>query len=269
MSQSRAYIVNDTLYSSALEYAYQRIINPPESLRKRRIPGSNPLKYVKKSLNASLEHHVASWATTMLFEHFARQEPAVGAIAGSPWIITPEQRDSSSGRIPDLCIEKMTETDKGPVPVPWLCMEFKKFNGDNTHHALDQLIDSVRGKLFEEDSYTIYLVTVTGTKISFFEFDLDSDDLQEDCPDYNSCVSLLQDNVRQESGEPPYTIGKGNIPKGVLTIDGQPPDPRLFKKTDNPGGYPIPATFDLRDQGHKKAIYDLFQHMATHKARAF
>lgn len=128
--------------------------NPPIELSLERI--------IRHPTTTKLEHHVASWATTMAIQVFQEVNNDKDL---HQWIFTPEQRDEQSGKIPDLVVEKvLKETDDKPYAIPWLCMEFKKLGGDPPYKALHQITTAVKGKLDEEitNILTIYLVVVVG-----------------------------------------------------------------------------------------------------------
>lgn len=84
--------------------------NPPIDLSLQRI--GNPPR-------TKLEHHVASWATTMVIQVFEEVKDGEGR---HQWIYTPEQRDLDSNKISDFIVET---TSSGQI-MPWLFMEFKK-----------------------------------------------------------------------------------------------------------------------------------------------
>ena len=184
-----------------LDFSRERIISPPSNL--------------------NLEHHVASFITTTAVQVFQEVKDDAGR---HQWVFTPEQRDEESKKIPDLIVEQVVQTRNGLISIPWLFMEFKKKGGDPSYKALSQLVNAVKGKLKDETAVlTIYLVVVVGTKVSFWEIDF------EELGDYRSeeeveslwgCRSLMQTAVKyvDDQEEPPYTTGRGNIPKGVTTI---------------------------------------------------
>jgi len=67
----------------ALQFAETRILNPPEGTQ--------------------YEHHVGSWACTMLGQVFN----------GPGWIITPEKTNPTSGKKPDLMVEHIIPASPG------------------------------------------------------------------------------------------------------------------------------------------------------------
>lgn len=104
----------------------------------------------------------------------------------------------------------------------------KKLGGEAPYKALHQITTAVKAKLKEErnsDVLTIYLVVVVGTRISFWEMDIEAIDRRQPEQDVSSlwgCRSLLQSAAKYggvyENKEPPYTTDKNNIPKGVKKL---------------------------------------------------
>lgn len=131
------------------------------------------LKIIKQP--SSLEHTVATLVTTSIMKVFFSNVYSAEN-TNSIWLITPEQRDEDSNKIPDLGLEKLTLVGQNPCRVPYLFCEFKREGKASTHYqALFQLIYACRAKL-KDFCYNnnIYLLVVTGTYVSFWEMDIEA-----------------------------------------------------------------------------------------------
>jgi hypothetical protein len=242
--------------------------NPPLELSLKRITHPSTIK---------LEHHVASWATTMAIQIFQNVKHDQGR---SQWIYTPEQRDEQSGKIPDFVLEQARKDEDGTLHAkPLLHMEYKKLGGDPPYKALHQLATAVIGKLQESDPQvlTIYLVVVVGRKISFWDMDFEAikdHEPEQEVKSVWGCRSLLQSGVKYDGNnyeheEPPYTTDKGNIPTGVkklfISRYAKKSDPRR----DAAETYPTPAILDFSKEEHKGPIKKMFEYMARYEPRGF
>ena len=220
-----------------------------------------------------LEHHVASFITTMAIQVFQEVKDDRGR---NQWIFTPEQRDEDSGRRPDFTVERIERTDKDVGIKGWLCMEFKKHGGLPHYKALRQLVETIEAKVYNEYCPTIYLVVAVGTQISFWEKEIDWQKHSISPPDTGvpylwGCRSLMQSRVGSKSNqkEPPYTTGRGTIPEhvDVLLQPGNVRDPNT--ESTEAEGYTIPAILDLTIPEHGVAAIHLFQYMAKYAPREF
>lgn len=142
----------------SLQLAKSRIQNPPD--------------------RQPYEHHVGSWACTMLSMVFN----------GHQWIITPEKRDQNSKKRPDL-VEKLN--DAHTESFHHLFMELKSSKGDRIEEALAQVVDEIQDTM--EQTIEAFVVVQRGTKIGFFEYHNDISNLdEEEIPHFKGCVSLTQ-----------------------------------------------------------------------------
>lgn len=160
-------------YSSSrpVQAALHRIKNPP-----------TPISY---------EHHVSSWAGTMLKKVFHSDDYTL-----SSEVIDPYEKSK-----PDFLIEKLTNQDK---LVRHLYVELKKVGGDHFEKALDQATKHIRATI-EEESETVkecFVVIQRGLDIGFFEYHARQEDL-EGFPNFRGCVSLTQ--AFRTDQDMPYT----------------------------------------------------------------
>lgn len=160
-------------YSSSrpVQAALHRIKNPPTGIR--------------------YEHHVSTWAGTMLKKVFHSDDYTM-----SSEVIDPHEKSK-----PDFLIEKLTGQDK---LVRHLYVELKKVGGDHFEKALDQATKHIR-ETIEEESDTVkecFVVVQRGLDIGFFEYHARQEDL-EGIPNFRGCVSLTQ--VYRTEEDMPYT----------------------------------------------------------------
>ena len=160
-------------YSSSrpVQAALHRIKNPPTGIR--------------------YEHHVSTWAGTMLKKVFHSDDYTM-----SSEVIDPHEKSK-----PDFLIEKLTDQDK---LVRHLYVELKKVGGDHFEKALDQATKHIRATI-EEESDTVkecFVVVQRGLDIGFFEYHARQEDL-EGIPNFRGCVSLTQ--VYRTDEDMPYT----------------------------------------------------------------
>jgi len=217
----------------SIQFAMKRI-QDPSSL------GHGPRPY---------EHHVGSWAFTMLKTVFH----------GPEWIITPEKTDENSRKRPDLVVEKF----KDGKAEHYLFMELKASEGDRFEDAISQVVDEIADTM--EEDIEGYVVVQRGLKIGFFEYHNDVSNLdEENIPHFKGCISLTQD----------YKIG-GKVTK-VLS-EPLPADvdflfhnhTKLRKVTENRDAaaeYKTPCIFDICK--HQKVINLLFDHMVNKNPRS-
>ena len=221
--------VPDYCSTASLQYAKHRILNPPDE--------------------KPYEHHVGSWACTMLGMVFEEAE----------WIITPEKVDQYSKKRPDLVVEKVLSNTQSSH---YLFMELKASNGDRFEDALAQVVKEIAETL--EDSIEAYIVVQRGTKIGFFEYHNDVSNLdEEDIPHFKGCISLTQKYSIQNN---PTSI-MDHLPNDLepLFHDSK----HLKKNTDTRAeakDYEQKCVFDL--EKHEKEINTLFFHMKTTSPRS-
>jgi hypothetical protein len=223
----------------SLRFARKRINNPPLVYNNQGIFVPTPY-----------EHHVGSWAFTMVNSVFH----------GPLWIITAEKIDQNSRKRPDIVVEKTDDT--GEKSKHYLFVELKARDGDRFEDALAQVVTEIAGTM--EDTVEAYVVVQRGTKIAFFEYHNDVGNLdEEDISHFRGCVSLTQ----------AYSI------KGVSTVvlSNLPDDlDRLYhnygylkKQTEirtEAALYDVPCVFDINK--HEQEINFLFQHMADQNPRS-
>jgi hypothetical protein len=83
-------------------------------------------------------------------------------------VYTPEQSAGNTKKRPDYTVEAL-ETDEFFDPFPWLSMEFKKWGGEPTYLALNQLVKTVGPTLKENTA--VYLQVIAGVYVSYWELD--------------------------------------------------------------------------------------------------
>lgn len=257
--------------------------NPPIDLSLQRI--RNPPR-------TKLEHHVASWATTMVIQVFEEVKDNQGR---HQWIYTPEQRDLDSNKIPDFIVETTSSGQR----TPRLFLEYKKVGGDPMFAALDQLTNAIKSRLGENYSDlinmntpgkipTIYLCVVAGTKISFWEMDKDANAAEDKTYHLWCCRSILQRG--NWYGEENLVHNRyAKFP--VKTIDGSGPKydeehaindklPLGVERIAQPGStnnelgkeaeeYVTPVVWDFNNPDHKGPIREIFEHIARYEPRGW
>jgi hypothetical protein len=224
---------------SSLLFAKKRINNPPTVQNKNGLLVSTPY-----------EHHVGSWAFTMVSSVFR----------GPKWIITAEKIDTNSKKRPDIVVEKLNSTDTESEH--YLFMELKAKDGDRFEDALAQVVFEIAETM--EDTIEAYVVVQRGTKIAFFEYHNDVDNLDEEgIYHFKGCVSLTQSYDIRGVNTPVLK----DIPNDLdyLYHDNS----RLKNQTEiraEAASYNTPCVFDLDKHGQE--INFLFHHMANHKPRS-
>lgn len=237
--------------SLALQGALERIKNPPKTFNKDN-------EFVQKKY----EHLVGTWACTKLKEVFSDGE----------WAITAEQIDPYTKKKPDFVVERASlatplQSISGQTVnmTLHLAMELKK-QGQRIEDALVQLCESLeetvdkKGNL-ENSEFEIFAVVISGLEIGFFEFHMDSSNLE--VPHFRGCVSLTQDH---------NSMGKLKVP-----IPHKPNDlQKLYLKGDNlkkhtstrleAEMYTTPCIFNL--EKHQQQVHDIFKYMANNKPRS-
>lgn len=223
----------------SLQFAKNRIKNPPESFNK------NKTKYQEKAY----EHHVASWALTMLKEVFT----------GPEWIITPERKDPNSGKKPDLVVEKVTSHASSKVH---LIMELKSSIGDRFEEALAQAVAEIEEEM--ENQIEVYVVIQRGTKIGFFEYHNDKSNLgKAGITHFKGCVSL----THNYSVEGQQSLVLNNLPINLDLLYHNTERLRVKNSVrDQAEMFKQPCVFDL--DLHEEEINFPFHHMLTTPARS-
>lgn len=253
--------VRGRVFESVPEYEYSY------ALTAALIRISKGAEIVKKGVpkKVKYEHHVGTWACTLVKEIFHETN----------WAVTPEKRDERSNKKPDYVVECITNFD--PQSEEYLsldihlAMEFKKVGGLRLEEALSQLTDTMKETLEERDynSYQVFFVVQVGMKIGFFEYHLDQTNLEEEgIPNYKGCVSLTQGFIKRDGTlippvlEPP--LSEITPKPSTLFFNTR----RLKKDTKNrreAKEYSVPCIFDL--VSNRKHIHFLFQHIKANNPR--
>jgi hypothetical protein len=212
-----------------------------------------PSKISEKNKEIFYEDDVASWATTLLKKVFS----------GDEWIITPEKRNDETKKLkPDLTVEKFSQDQGFPEKTPVILMELKTLKGDRLENALHQTTKHIQSWMDLTGQIDLYIVIQKCTKIAFFEYHSNSDDVQESTNSAWGCTSLTQPLILNH--------------KKHTVMENPPPDLELlFHDTENltmmddireeAQQYKTPCVFDL--DKHEKEIDFLFHHMSQHKPR--
>ena len=185
--------------------------------------------------------------------------------------MTPEQKDSHTGKKPDLVVEKATEKAGGSVDLEiHLGMELKK-GGERMEDALEQLSEAIIETVDEkgnadESAFEVYAVVQCGLKIAFFEYHSDQGNLDEQrIPHFRGCVSLTQDY--KIKGQDAYGIEDKFRPNDLERLFFNAD--KLRKETPtrkDAKDYSTPCVFDLIK--HEKEVHAVFQYMESHVPRS-
>jgi hypothetical protein len=137
-------------FSNVLQYATDMIENPPYS--------SATDDYT------AYEHHVGTWATTMIVKHFV-----------DTYLITPEKRDSNTNKKPDITIEivEYDQDESGLSAITTklhVVCEFKKVKGHVFEKILKQMSDSIYQTADFTGDYEVFAIAQRGLDIGFFEY---------------------------------------------------------------------------------------------------
>lgn len=225
----------------SLRSAKWRIQNPPEVHGNKVI---EPKPY---------EHHVGSWAFTMISSVFH----------GPFWIITAEKTDTTSKKRPDIVVEEAYDDEK-KEPGPYLFMELKSRTGDRLEEALNQVVEEIAETM--ESSIEAYVVVQRGTKIAFFEYHNDISNLDDEgIPHFRGCISLTQSYNIQGKEKAVLNNKPNDLENLYQNYD------RLRKKTDlrdEAKEYEEPCVFDIGKPEHEDYINLLFHHMANKEPRS-
>lgn len=229
--------------------AQERIKNPPFV--------SRPNKKGKEiSGNIPYEHHVGSWACTMLKNVFTQPN----------WVITPELHDPNSHKKPDFTIEKPDANSNLQVHAVY---ELKKVKGDRMEKALDQVITAIVETVDEkgnrgEGAFETFVVVQRGLDIGFFEYHNDVSNLDEEkIPHFRGCVSLTEDyevggQMKRVLAAKPNGLKKLYFDDEHLTSTDEVRDDAKDYETD--------CIFNLEQ--HAREIEFLFHHIATQNPRS-
>ncbi|KAL8906522.1 MAG: hypothetical protein Q9171_006237 [Xanthocarpia ochracea] len=202
------------------------------------------------------EHHVGSWANTMLAQVFTDDK----------WIITPEQKHHGGTKKPDLVVE---DASIGRVH-PWihLYMELKKHDGDHLYEALHQVVQEIGLVLHSVGNDKAFVVVQRGTKIAFFQFHNNSHDfdlVDFPIPHIWGCISLTEFFLYEERPQlilqdQPQDLER-LVPQGV-TLGAMTVQANIDKRAEAIR-FTTPCVFDLTK--HQKEINFLFHYIESHQ----
>lgn len=152
--------------------------------------GTPALHYLKKLLKEPLKVHsaktdktsyshyeedVGSWTITLLKKVFSDDK----------WILTPQNRDVYTGKKPDLIVEKFEQDTKVPI----LLMGLKGSEGGRLEDALHQTCENLY-EWVDNANLGVYIIVQRGTKIAFFEFHSNTEDVAMVARSVFGCTSL-------------------------------------------------------------------------------
>lgn len=242
-----------------LQAAYDRILNPP---------------FLQGRSRVAYEHHVGSWATTKIAQHFNHGK----------WLITPEQalpvtNSQRPDRVkkPDIVIEEAYLNDNDLTPKLRLhaAFEFKKVKGDRFEKALHQLKLSIEQTVSElgygtnADRFQVFAVVMVGERIGFFEYHHDEGDLyEENIPNFEGFISLTQSYLIDNTLS--TIMDDQDIPLDLENLYHDFDRLRTVKVDeqgirDNAREYLTPCIFNIGK--HAKEIEYLFNHIEVNVAR--
>lgn len=218
-------------------------------LAKERIKNPPIVQTDKGFASKPFEHHVGSWALTMLNSVFH----------GDNWIITPEKADDYSKKRPDLVVEKVSSDTESKHH---LFMELKATNGDRMEDALSQIVSEIEQTM--EHTIETYDVVQRGTKIAFFEYHNDVSNLdEEEIPHFKGCISLTQSYIIEDTIQEVLE----HKPIGLLPLYHDYKHLRKDTETRKEAlEYTPLCVLDL--DNHEKEINFLFHYMANHEPRS-
>jgi len=240
----------------ALDIALQRIENPPPPI------GRN------------LEHYVATWATTFLTEFFK--------IPG--FLMTPEQKDKNSGKIPDLVLEKVERNRDNPACFDTflkLVGEFKKSGGAKIMEILGQIASSVTETLTiqgdSEDKFETWSFAMSGKYIGIFEYHSDADNLsEENVVHVEGYVSITHPYALEDHDThvkhifpAPYRVPndllcfKDLITSANWKVTGG--DYASFRQASM--HYPVPCIFNIRNPEHYNCLCYIMEYVRDNNVR--
>ena len=208
------------------------------------------------------EHRVASWGVTMANKVFS----------GDQWIFTPEKLNTritldaeykNFTKKPDYTIEHFHNAAGKIEITPVLLMEFKSRTGDRFEQALKQTVEHLSSYMHDQNTIDIYIVIIRDTKIGFFEFHGNTEDVEGTVESIWGCTSLTQPLTLE--GEEQITMQ--NVPNDLLpvyyNVEKLKTEDEIRTQAKK---YKVPCVFDLEKHGEQ--IDFLFHHMSTNKPRA-
>ena len=149
------------------------------------------------------EYEVGRVILTILRKYFTLEDN---------WAITPEFRVPEKKR-PDFCLEKFTP-DENVKFRPKIFVEIKSTTGDSIEKATDQVTEALPVTLDElGGEFDCFLIVVRGSKLAFYEYHNDRDNLTEDkLIHYHGAIPFNHPQFKSlPAGRPSYH-GYGNFP---------------------------------------------------------
>lgn len=229
------------------------------------------------------EHHVSTWAGTMLKKVFQSDN----------YTLSAEVIDATENKKPDYLIEKLDDQNK---LVRYVYVELKKEGGQHFEKALYQATEYLQNTI-EGTSETVkecFVVVQRGVKIGFFEYHARHEDLKH-ISNFHHCVSLTQvidteeDNPFVEEDRPTYMDPNTNLHPSLIqhirfdnekrNILPHPPqdlqqlsfgnyngrDRKLQTLLRDARAYTTPCVFDITQ--HQREIDYLFYYMSVQPPR--
>jgi hypothetical protein len=221
----------------------------------------------------NLECYVSSWGTTAIHRIYS----------GANWVITPENRDSQSNKIPDLVIEDVVQGQNNQESYlqPHLVCEYKKKGGASLMDAMGQLSESVTETLSSclygssEAVYKVYAYVQRGQHAAIFEYHSNASDLTEEgVPNVVGFVPLTL----------PYYLTSRQKVKSVYPAPYPPPE-GLLLLSDTVGAnfdpysgahalerregivFNEPCVFDITSRSHRRHLLNLLKWSTEYEPR--
>ena len=207
----------------------------------------------------SYEHHVGTWACTMLSKHFQ-----------DDFLITPEMFTYGTNKKPDFTIEKYYEEakDKSKYHAVY---ELKKQDGGYLDKALEQASLAISQLCDKTDgSIEMFVIVQRGMEIGFFEY-LSYTSMMDEAGilQFASCVPLTyvhKDLIfRKDEAKDAIMQLKARLPDSVQTLVYGQSGRRSTDSLARADEIDTPCVFNLKMQ--KDEIDFLFHYIATQKPR--
>lgn len=209
--------------------------------------------------NKPYEHHVGTWACTMLSRHFT-----------GDFLITPEKIENQSKKRPDLTIEKLNENVPN-VSVYHVAYELKKKDSEEQlYDALNQVTKAIGQISEEEGSVEMFVIVQRGMELGFFEYFSYKNMLdEEDIENFKGCVPLTYKHksllfVEEEAEKKLSEIIK-NLPSDLSHLISKPLRRKSSDTLNEADNIQTLCIFNLNI--HKNEIDSLFHYIATFSPR--
>lgn len=145
-------------------------------------------------------------------------------------------------------------------------MELKSLGGDRLEDALHQTTSELHTWM-DNTILDVYIVIQRGTKMAFFEFHSNSNDVEEVCPSVFGCTSLTQSFLIDSKEQTIMANLADNLEQLYHNTDKLKNTNQEKKELrEKAGNYKVPCVFDL--DLHENEINFLFHHMAHNPPRA-